>query len=158
MRGMSVGISRRTTFGAGAAALAGVVFLERFGGALASTGPSNETIVRAWYRAWETKDWKQANALSTDDFTFTSPDGNDHIGKAEFKKNCWDTQIAFIKAFDLELVMAQGDDVLVKYTCQTMNGKTFSNVEWFRLRDRQITSLRCYFGGKMTYPSSVSAR
>jgi ketosteroid isomerase-like protein len=150
-------MSRRTMFGS--ATLTGVALLADGGEAHAAlTGSSSEAVVRAWYGAWEKKDWDQANALSTDDFNFTSPNDDDHISKAEFKKNCWDTQIAFIKAFDLELVMAKDDDVLVKYTCQTMNGKTFSNVEYFRVRDRQVASLRCFFGGKMTYPSSVSAQ
>lgn len=158
MQGMSVGMSRRTMFGAGSAVLAGVALAGETGGARASTGSPNEMVVRAWYNAWEAKDWTRASALSTDDFTFTSPNDDDHISKAEFKKNCWDTQIAFIKAFDLELLMAQGDDVLAKYTCHTVNDKTFGNVEYFRLRDGRIASLQCFFGGKMTYPSSVSAR
>lgn len=156
MQNVSIGMSRRSLFAAGSVTLAGVASLEQAGVALASTGSSNESVVRAWYKAWEAKDWAQASAVSTDDFTFTSPAGDNHISKATFKKNCWDTQIAFIKAMDLELVMAQGDDVLVKYTCRTTNGKTFTNVEHFRLRDHRIASLQCFFGGKMTYPSSVS--
>jgi len=152
-----VGMSRREMFGAGSA-VAGIALLVEAGAAPAQTSSSNEMVVRAWYKAWEKKDWGRANAQSSDDFTFTSPDGNDHISKAEFKKNCWDTQIAFIKQFDLELVMSRGDDVLVKYTCHTMNGKSFSNVEYFRLHDHRIVSLQCFFGGKMTYPSSVSAQ
>ena len=150
----SAGMSRRTVFGAGSAVLAGATLLAESGRARAAPG---EMVVRAWYKAWEKKDWDRASVLSTADFTFTSPDGNDHISKAEFKKNCWDTQIAFIKAFELELVMAQGDDVLAKYDCHTMNGKSFRNVEYFRLRNGEIASLQCFFGGKMTYPSSVSA-
>jgi ketosteroid isomerase-like protein len=150
----SAGMSRRTMFGAGTAVLAGAALLAESENALAAP---NEAIVREWYRAWDnTKNWDQADALSTADFTFTSPNDDDHISKAVFKKRCWDTQIAFIKTFDLELVMAQGDDVLVKYTCHTANGKSFSNVEYFRMRNGQIASLRCFFGGKMTYPSSVS--
>ena len=150
----SAEFSRRTMFAASSATLAGAAL---FGGsAQASTGGSSEMVVRAWYKAWDQKDWDKASAVSADDFTFTSPNDDDHISKAVFKKRCWDTQIAFIKSFDLELVMAQGDDVLVKYTCQTMNGKSFSNVEYFRVHENRIASLRCFFGGKMTYPSSVS--
>jgi hypothetical protein len=151
----SAGMSRRTIFGAGSAVLA---LFGQSKGALASTGGPNAAVVRSWYEAWVTKDWSRADALSTADFTFTSPNDDDHIGKAVFKKRCWDTQIAFINVFDLELLMAQRDDVLVKYTCQTMNGKSFGNVEYFRMRKGQIASLQCFFGGNKTFPSSVSAQ
>src|SRR5262249_46625956 len=119
---------------------------------------SNESVVRAWYDAWDKKDWDQASAVTTDDFTFTSPAPDDHISKTAYKKNCWDTQLAFTGKFDLELVLARGDDVLVKYTAGTTNGKTFTNVEYFHLRDGKIASLGCYFGGNMSFPSRVSAQ
>ena len=152
---LPTGISRRAM--AGSAALAGAALLAEQTGAQASTGGASEMVVRAWYKAWDVKDWDKASALSTADFTFTSPNGDDHISKAAFKTNCWDTQIAFIKSFELELVMAEGDDVLVKYNCQTMNGRSFRNVEYHHLRNGQIASLQCFFGGQKTYPSSVSA-
>ena len=149
-------VSRRTMVGVG---LAGAAVLAESQTASAAVGGRNEMVVRAWYRTWvESKDWNEADALTTDDFNFTSPNNDDHISKAVFKKRCWDTQIGFIKAFEPELVLAHGDDVLVKYTCHTMNGKSFQNVEWFRLRDHKIASLQCFFGGNMTFPSSVSAQ
>jgi len=138
---------------AGAAALAGAALLA---GEAQAAMPSSEAAVRAWYKAWDDKDWAQADAVTTDDFNFSSPAPDDHISKAAYKKNCWDTQLAFTGKFDLELVMAKGDDVLVKYTGHTTNGKTFSNVEYFRVRDGKIASLRCYFGGNMSFPSRVS--
>ncbi|HUJ46805.1 MAG TPA: nuclear transport factor 2 family protein [Rhizomicrobium sp.] len=148
-------ISRRTTLAAGSVALAGAAMLSDTANALAE---SSEMVVRSWYDAWDKKDWDKASAVTTDDFTFTSPAPDDHISKAAYKKNCWDTQLAFTGKFNLELVLAQGNDVLVKYTGETTNGKTFSNVEYFRLRDGRIASLRCYFGGNMSFPSSVSAQ
>jgi len=149
-------MSRRVVFGVGGAALTAAALLAQSGETQASTGEASEAVVRAWYEAWKEKDWDRANALSTDDFTFTSPNDDDHISKATFKKRCWDTQIGFVKSTDLELVMAKGDDVLVKYNCVTTNGKSFRNVEWLHVRNGQIASLQCFFGGKMTFPSSVS--
>ena len=102
------------------------------------------------------KDWGPYNEILADDFTFTSPTPDDHISKAAFKKNCWETQVNFIKDFDLELVTVKGDDVLVKYLCHTQNGKSFRNVEYLRIREGKIATLECYFGGNMTFPSSVS--
>lgn len=104
----------------------------------------------------EKTDWAPFSALLTDNFTFSSAAGDDHISKSDFKTNCWDTQINFIGQFDLELLIARGDEALAKYLCRTKNGKSFQNVEYFQLKDGKIETLECYFGGKDTFPSAVS--
>lgn len=153
-------VSRRNLVEAGTGVMAGAALLAASSGAHASTMSANEKFIRGWYRLWETekKDWAPFDEMMADDFTFTSPAPDDHISKAEFKKRCWETQINFIQKTDLELVTVKGDEVLVKYLCHTQNGKSFRNVEYFRLRDRKIAVFECYFGGNMTYPSSVSAQ
>jgi len=150
-------VSRREV---GTGVLLGTALLLDASGANASTVSANEALIRKWYGLWDTekKDWGPYDEILADDFTFTSPTPDDHISKAAFKKNCWETQVNFIKAFDLELVTAKGDEVLAKYLCHTQNGKSFRNVEYFRLRDGKITALECYFGGHMSFPSSVSAQ
>ncbi len=146
---MSTAMSRRILFGLGAGALAGGVLAP--GGASAQAGePSkNEMIVRKWYGLWlsDKTDWAPFDALLADDFTFTSAAPDDHISKTAFKTNCWDTQIAHTQGFDLELVMAEGDLVVVKYLCRTTGGKSFRNMELHRLRNLKIESIECYFGG-----------
>jgi ketosteroid isomerase-like protein len=119
---------------------------------------ATEEIVRKWYKTWETekKDWAPFDALMADNFNFTSAAGDDHISKSAFKENCWDTQINFIDRVELERVFASGNEALVKYLGHTKNGKSFRNVEYFRLRDGKIEALECYFGGKSTFPSAVS--
>ena len=91
-----------------------------------------------------------------DNFTFTSAAGDDHISKSAFKTQCWDTQVNFIDQFDLEQVFGNGNEALVKYLCHTKNGKSFRNVEYFRLSDGKVETIECYFGGKSTFPSAVS--
>ena len=153
-----IGLSRRTLFATGACALAGAMALpepER-ASALRGQNSGNEEIVRKWYAAWENKDLDTFNALLADDFTFTSAAGDDHISKGRFKSQCWDTQVDFIEHFDLERVSTSVDDAFVKYLCHTKNGKSFRNVEYFRLRDGKIEDLECYFGGKDAFPSAVS--
>jgi ketosteroid isomerase-like protein len=154
------GMSRRKIFETGGFILAGSAVLAGAEGASAqaSDPPANAAVVRKWYKSWETKDWDVTGTFLTDDFTFTSPTPDDHISKVAFKKNCWETQIDFIKSFDMELLMAQGDDVLVKYLCHIKGGKSFRNVEYHRLRNQRIASIECYFGGQMTYPSSVASQ
>ena len=155
-------MSRRSVVETGAFVLAGTALLPNAASADVpdSEASANEAVIRSWYRAWEKKDkdWGPFDAILADDFTFSSADGNDHISKAAFKKNCWDNQIDFVKGSDLELVMVKGDEAFVKYLCHTTNGRSFRNVEYLRLRNRRIEAIECYFGGKMTYPSAVSSQ
>jgi ketosteroid isomerase-like protein len=151
-------MSRRNLVGVGV--LIGTALLTNAASASDGDASANEAVVRKWYAAWLKKDmdWGPFDALLADDFTFSSTDGNDHISKTAFKKNCWDTQIAFVKGFELEAVMVKGDEAFVKYLCHTMNGKSFRNVEYLRLRNQRIEEIQCYFGGNMTYPSAVSSQ
>ena len=153
-----IGVSRRKALESGACALAGAAGLLLTSRARADTerSPTYEEIVRRWYQAWEKKDQGQFEALMADGFTFTSAAGDDHISKSAFKTQCWDTQVNFIDRFDLERVFGSGDEVFVKYLCHTKNGKSFRNVEYFRLRDGKVATIECYFGGKSTFPSAVS--
>jgi len=152
-----IGVSRRKALETGVCALAGAGFLVT-ANALAGTGQSAtaEETVRKWYKAWENKDLGQFQAMMAENFTFTSAAGDDHISASAFKTQCWDTQIDFIGRFDLERVVGSGNEAFVKYLGHTKNGKSFRNVEYFRLRDGKVEALECYFGGKSTFPSAVS--
>jgi ketosteroid isomerase-like protein len=127
--------------------------------ALARPGPSTtaKEIIRKWYEAWEKKDLVQFEVLLADNFTFTSAAGDDHISKDTFKAQCWDTQVNFIDRFDLERVFGSGNEAFVKYLCHTKNGKSFRNVEYFRLSDGKVESIASYFGEQASFPSAVSA-
>jgi ketosteroid isomerase-like protein len=117
---------------------------------------TNEEIIRKWYGAWEQKDLDTFDNLLADNFTFTSAAGDDHISKSTFKTQCWDTQVDFIKHFDLERIATGGDDAFVKYLCHTKNGKSFRNVEYLRIKNGKLESIECYFGAQSSFPSAVS--
>jgi ketosteroid isomerase-like protein len=153
-----IGVSRRKALQSGACSLAGAAGLLVTARARAGTERSTtyEEIVRRWYKAWEKKDQGQFEALMADNFTFSSAAGDDHISQSAFKTQCWDTQVNLIDRFDLERVFGSGNEAFVKYLCHTKNGKSFRNVEYFRLRDGKVETLECYFGGKSTFPSAVS--
>ncbi len=153
-----IGVSRRKVIESGVCAVAGAAGLLVTASARAGTERSetNEEVVRKWYGALEQNDFGQFTALQAENFTFTSAAGDDHISASTFKTKCWDTQINFIERFDLERVIGSGNDMFVKYLCHTKNGKSFRNVEYFRLRDGKVEALECYFGGKSTFPSAVS--
>jgi ketosteroid isomerase-like protein len=151
----TIAVSRRNLLTTGACALVGAMSLP--GPASASAlGGQNEEIVRKWYAAWETKDWGPVDSLLADNFTFTSAAGDDHISKSAFKTRCWETQIDFIRHFDLERITTGADDAFVKYLCHTKNGKSLRNVEYLRIKDEKLQSIECYFGAQSSFPSAVS--
>ena len=53
-------------------------------------------------------------------------------------------------------MFGSGNEAFVKYLCHTKNGKSFRNVEYFRLRDGKVETIECYSGAKSTFPSAVS--
>ncbi len=154
-----IAISRRTVLEAGACAWAAAAGIPPIAGAHAETGlsPKSEETIRQYYGAWEKKDWRPIDILLAEDFTFTSANNDDHISKRTFKARCWESQIDFIERFDLARVMGNGDDAFVMYVCRTKNGKTFRNVEYFRLKDDKVEAIECYFGAPSSFPSAVSA-
>lgn len=100
-------VSRRNMLATGACALVGAITLPASVRA-SETGTPNlmsEELLRKWYTAWKDKDFATFNSMLADNFTFSSAAGDDHISKTTFKTQCWDTQINFIKDFDLERVL-----------------------------------------------------
>ena len=153
----SIAVSRRNLLATGGCALVGAAGLlaaarERAG---AEAGPATEEIIRKWYKAWVEKDEAQFEALMTDNFTFSSAAGDDHISRSTFKTRCWDTQAKLIERSDLERVITSGNEAFVKYLCHTTNGKSFRNVEYLLVKDGKVEALECYFGGA-GYPSAAS--
>ena len=151
-------MSRRNLLATGACALVGAASL--FGSASASAldgqNLTNEELVHKWYAAWEKRDWGPVDSLLADNFTFSSAAGDDHISKSIFKTRCWETQIDFIKHFDLERVNIGAGDAFVKYLCHTKDGKSFRNVEYLQISDGKVQSIECYFGEQSSFPSAVS--
>jgi len=151
-------VSRRNLLATGTCAVLAAVSLPGLAStsALGGENLTNEEIIRKWYAAWEKKDLGTFDILLADNFTFTSAAGDDHISKRTFKTQCWDTQADFIEHYDLERITTDADDAFVKYLCHTKNGKSFRNVEYFRIRNGKLESMECYFGAQSSFPSAVS--
>jgi len=159
-------MSRRNVLLAGTCTLAAGGGLLRAATALAKenasitagqgSGMSNEEIIQNYYAAWAKKEWSPIGNLLADDFTFTSPNNDDHISKSAFKTRCWESQVDYIKHFDLESVIGKDDQAFVKYLCHTKNGKSFRNVEYWKFRDGKVAAIECYFGGDLGFPSAAS--
>lgn len=153
-----VTVSRRNLLATAACALVGAVSLLGTANAVAvgEQNDANEELIRKWYAGWEKKDWDPLDRMLADDFTFSSPNGDDHISKATFKTRCWESNIDFIRKFDLERVTTGADDAFVKYLCHLKDGKSFRNVEYLRIKNGKLESIECYFGQQSSFPSAVS--
>jgi hypothetical protein len=149
-------MSRRDMLEAGACVLIATAGAPRLASAATEPLSKGGEVARNYYAAWGAKDWPRLDGLLADGFTFSSP-LDDHISKSDYKAGCWDTQIAFIDGFDLKQVLATDDEAFVLYICRTANGKTFQNVEYLQLRGGKVAAVECYFGGKASFPSAVSA-
>ena len=148
--------SRRMLLEAGACALAATVVIPKIGSAHAATELSqqNEQIVRKFYAAWESKDRHALDILLADDFTFTSPNDDDHISKGVYKTRCWDSNVNLIEHFDLQKIVGSDNDAFVMYVLYIKNGKTLENIEHLQISGGKVEAVRCYFGGK-GYPAAV---
>jgi ketosteroid isomerase-like protein len=111
-----------------------------------------EKSVRAYYSAFEKKDWNLMEQVLADGFTFTSP-LDDHINVKVFKERCWPNAYK-IKRFDLVKILVKGDNAFVIYNGWTTEGKLFRNSDYFVLKDGKIRSYECFFGPGINYPNS----
>ncbi len=124
--------------------------------AVPSGTTATEATVRRYYKLWEGRDWPPFDAILADDFTFTSPNGDDHIGKTAFKSRCWESQKDLTDHFDIGRLAIVGDTAFVQYLGHTTNGRTFGNVEVVRIKSGRIAAIDCYFGANASFPSAVS--
>lgn len=118
---------------------------------------TNEKLVREYYTAYETKDWSILERILAEDFTFTSPAGDDHIGLKLYKERCW-PNARNTKRFDLEKVMVDGDGALVTYNGWTNDGRLFRNTELFKFKNGKIVSNECFFGSGVNFPNNQARK
>jgi hypothetical protein len=113
---------------------------------------TNTETITNYYSGFEKKEWDAVEKLLGDEFTFTSPNGDDHLDMQAFEAKCW-PQSVWVKRFEVESVIEEGSEIFVKYLCHTNYGRSFRNTEYFKLADGKIKTIECYFGGSQGYPS-----
>ena len=112
----------------------------------------NEKVVKAYYTAFDKKDWNSLQQILADEFTFSSP-VDDHISIKVFKEKCWPNAYK-IKRCDVNKLVVNGDDCFVIYNGWTTDGKLFRNSDYFKLKEGKITAYECFFGPGINYPNS----
>ncbi len=150
---------KKTTHFFGQILLAGFLLYCQAGFAQTITGQTaklettaNGKIIKAWYTAWETRDWNLMTSILTNGFTFTSPLDN-HISIKAMKERCW-PNAGKIKSADLQQVIMSGDVVFIISNGYNTDGKLFRNCDYFTMKDGKISTYECFFGPGINYPTS----
>lgn len=103
-------------------------------------------LVQKYFAVFHAKDRQTAEAMLSDDFTFSSP-LDDKIDKRAYFERCWPNG-GHQSEFRLEKVFGEGDEVFVTYSCARAEGTNFRNTEFFRTKDGQISQVEVYFGSE----------
>jgi hypothetical protein len=115
-----------------------------------------QKTIKAYYTAYEKKDWNMLTSLLADGFYFNSP-LDDSIDLATYKGRCWPNAIN-IKRFDIDKLVINGDDAFVTYNGWTNDGRLFRNTEYFKFKDGKIKENACYFGPGISFPNNKAAK
>jgi ketosteroid isomerase-like protein len=113
----------------------------------------NGKAIKAWYTAWQQRDWNLMMQNLADGFTFSSP-LDDHIKINAVKEKCW-PNAGKIKSVDVQQVIMNGDNVIVIANAYNTDGKFFRNCDYFKMKDGKITAYECFFGPGINYPTNT---
>lgn len=120
-----------------------------------SFGQRAENIIKSYFSGWENKNWDQVLNQLAKDFTFTSPNNDDHISIEKFKEKCW-VQANYIKGFEFITIIEHGNSAFAILQVNTKENKVIRNAEFFTFKDGKIQSIEVFFGGTGAgYPSNA---
>ena len=114
-----------------------------------------EKIVKAYYSGFEKHDWNVVASQLANDFTFTSPNNDDHISIEKFKEKCWDTNKFFKKVNYVKMGESDNDLFLLVEIITTEN-KVVRNIDVFSFSNTgKIKSIEVFFGTGAKYPGNI---
>jgi Tfp pilus assembly protein PilV len=116
-------------------------------------GTDNEKVVRAYYSGFEKHDWKEVAAQFAGNFTFTSPNNDDHIPVKKFKEKCWPTN-KFFKKVNFIKMAESGNNLFLLVEITTTDHKIVRNVDFFSFDAGKIKSIESYFGPGEWFPGN----
>ena len=124
-------------------------------GNMHAQGTAKEKAVRAYYSGFEKKDWNEVAARLARDFTFTSPNNDDHLPLEKFKEKCWGTA-EFVKKVSYIKMVEKGEDLMLLVQINTADGSIVRNIDVFTFnKTGKIKSIEVFFGAGSKYPGST---
>ncbi len=101
-------------------------------------------LVLAYYAAYESKNRQALEALLSSDFTFNSP-VDDHLDREAYFRKCWPNSEK-IRRFHIERIFDDGDEAIVRYECERLDGLRFRCMEFFTAEGGALKEQDVYFG------------
>ncbi|MBX5157148.1 MULTISPECIES: nuclear transport factor 2 family protein [unclassified Rhizobium] len=105
---------------------------------------TRQQTVRDLYAAYLEDRKDKVDAMLAEDFTFSSP-RDDHIDRATYFERCWPKE-PFFRAIHIEFLAVDGDEAVVRYRAEKLDGGSFCNIESLRFRGDKIAAVEVYFG------------
>lgn len=101
-------------------------------------------LARRMFDAFAAEDRDAVASLLADDFTFSSP-ADVGLDREGYFARCW-PNAGLIEAFDLQRVIAAGDEVVVTYEATKADGSRFRNTEVLTFAGDRLARVEVYFG------------
>ena len=117
---------------------------------------SAEKIIKTYFSGYEKKDWNLVAGQLSGDFTFTSPNGDDHLTLAKYKEKCWGNALKFFKTIEFSKIVVDGNTAFAMYNITTTDNKIVHNVEYYTFSNGKIKSIETFFGAGVGYPGNFS--
>ena len=117
---------------------------------------SSDERIKNFFTGFEKKDWNIVAAQLAEGFTFTSPNGDDHITLSQYKEKCWGTGPKFFKKIYFQKIVVDGNTAFAMYNITTTDNKIVHNVEYYTFSDGKIKSIETFFGAGVGYPGNFS--
>ena len=124
-------------------ALLSIIFCSLF---VYGKSQSAEKRIKNYFNGYEKKDWNLVAGQLAEGFTFTSPNGDDHLTLAKYKEKCWGNGLKFFKTIEFQKIVADGNTAFAMYNITTTDSKIFHNVEYYTFSNGKIKSIETFFG------------
>jgi SnoaL-like domain len=114
---------------------------------------SAENLIRNFFAGFEKRDWNMVASQVSADFTFTSPNADDHITLQQYKEKCWGN-VEFFKKIEFHKIVVDGNTAFAMYNITTSDNKVVRNVEYYTFSNGKIKSIETFFGTGVGYPGN----
>src|ERR1700730_2679804 len=89
---------------------------------------SAEKLIKEYFNGYEKKDWNMVAGQLAEGFTFTSPNGDDHLSLIQYKEKCW-ANVKFFKKIEFNKIVVDGNTAFAMYNITDTKNKVAHNVE-----------------------------
>ena len=114
---------------------------------------SEAKLIKNFFAGFEKKDWNMVAGQLAGDFTFTSPNGDDHLTMKQYKEKCW-ANAKFFKKIEFIKIVVDGNTAFAMYNITDTDNKVAHNVEYYTFSNGKIKSIETFFGTGVHYPGN----